>query len=522
MFRSEYADVPAVDLPIHDAVLGRAAEFGALPALIDGTDGTTLSYEQLDRFHRRVAAGLADAGVRKGHVLALHSPNTVAFPIAFYAATRAGASVTTVHPQCTPEEFARQLRDSAARWIVTVSPLLETARRAAELAGGVEEIFVCDEARGHRSLIGMLASQAPEPNPYIDPVEDVAALPYSSGTTGLPKGVMLTHRQIATNLAQLEPVMPSGPGDRILAILPFFHIYGLTALMNAPLRLGATVVVLPRFDLETFLAAVERHRITGLYVAPPIVLALAEHPAVERYDLSSLKYVISAAAPLAAGLAAACARRLNLPPVGQAYGMTELSPGTHVVPLDAMAAAPPGTVGKLIGGTRMRIVSLDDPGKDLGPGEAGELLFRGPQVMKGYLGHPDATAEMIDADGWLHTGDIGYADDAGWLYVVDRVKELIKYKGFQVAPAELEALLLTHPGIADAAVIGTYNDDGTEVPHAHVVRRPDAAGLSEGEVLMYVAERVAPYKRVRRVTFVDAVPRAASGKILRRELRERA
>ena len=165
---------------------------------------------------------------------------------------------------------------------------------------------------------------------------------------------------------------------------------------------------------------------------------------------------------------------------------------------------------------------IHDPGKDLGPGEAGELLFRGPQVMKGYLGRPDATAAMIDADGWLHTGDIGYADDAGWLYVVDRVKELIKYKGFQVAPAELEALLLTHPGIADAAVIGMYGDDGTEVPHAHVVRSPDAAGLSEGEVLMYVAERVAPYKRVRKVTFVDAVPRAASGKILRRELRERA
>ncbi|MET8980672.1 4-coumarate--CoA ligase family protein [Streptomyces sp. NPDC004539] len=522
MFRSEYADVPAVDLPIHDAVLGRAAEFGDLPALVDGVDGTTLSHGQLDRFHRRVAAALADAGVRKGDVLALHSPNTVAFPVAFYAATRAGASVTTVHPLCTPEEFAGQLRDSAARWIVTVSPLLETARRAAELAGGVEEIFVCDAATGHRSLIDMLASQAPEPTPYIDPVEDVAALPYSSGTTGVPKGVMLTHRQMATNLAQLEPAVPTGPGDRILAVLPFFHIYGLTALMNAPLRLGATVVVLPRFDLETFLAAVEKHRITGLYVAPPIVLALAKHPAVERYDLSSLKYVISAAAPLDAELAAACARRLALPPLGQAYGMTELSPGTHVVPLSAMYEAPPGTVGKLIGGTEMRIVSLDDPAKDLGPGEPGELLFRGPQVMKGYLGHPEATDAMIDTDGWLHTGDVGHVDENGWLFVVDRVKELIKYKGFQVAPAELEALLLTHPDIADAAVVGTYNADGNEVPHAHVVRQPYAAGLSEGEVMMYVAERVAPYKRVRRVTFVDAVPRAASGKILRRRLRERA
>ncbi|MEV6407294.1 4-coumarate--CoA ligase family protein [Streptomyces bobili] len=521
MFRSEYADVPPVDLPIHDAVLGHAAEFGDLPALVDGTDGTTLTYEQVDRFHRRIAAALAEAGVRKGDVLALHSPNTVAFPTAFYAATRAGATVTTVHPLATAEEFAKQLGDSAARWIVTVSPLLETARRAAELAGGVEEIFVCDSASGHRSLIDMLACAAPEPQIAIDPVEDVAALPYSSGTTGVPKGVMLTHRQIATNLAQLEPAITAGPGDRILAVLPFFHIYGLTALMNAPLRRGATVVVLPRFDLQTFLAAIQNHRITGLYVAPPIVLALAKHPAVAQYDLSSLRYVISAAAPLDAGLAAACSARLNLPPVGQAYGMTELSPGTHVVPLDAMREAPAGTVGKLIAGTEMRIVSLDDPDKDLGVGETGEILIRGPQIMKGYLGRPDATAAMIDGDGWLHTGDIGRVDDGGWLFVVDRVKELIKYKGFQVAPAELEALLLTHPGIADAAVIGEYNDDGNEVPHAYVVRQPTAPDLAEGEVAMYVAERVAPYKRVRLVTFIDTVPRAASGKILRRELRDR-
>ena len=519
MFRSEYADVPPVELPIHEAVLARAAEFGSSPALIDGTDGTTLTYEQVDRFHRRVAAALAEAGVRKGDVVALHSPNTVAFPLAFYAATRAGASVTTVHPLATAEEFGKQLKDCAARWVITVSPLLDTARRAAELAGGVEEILVCDGAPGHRSLIDMLASTAPEPVVDIDPAEDVAALPYSSGTTGVPKGVMLTHRQIATNLAQLQPSITAGPGDRILAVLPFFHIYGLTALMNAPLRQGATVVVLPRFDLETFLAAIQNHRITSLYVAPPIVLALAKHPLVARYDLSSLKYVVSAAAPLDAHLAAACSRRLGLPPVGQAYGMTELSPGTHVVPLEAMNEAPPGTVGKLIAGTGMRIVSLDDPGKDLGPGESGEILIRGPQVMKGYLGRPDATAAMIDEDGWLHTGDVGHVDGAGWLFVVDRVKELIKYKGFQVAPAELEALLLTHPGVADAAVVGDHDEDGNEIPHAHVVRQPSAPALAEGEIMMYVAERVAPYKRVRRVTFIDGVPRAASGKILRRELR---
>jgi acyl-CoA synthetase (AMP-forming)/AMP-acid ligase II len=521
VFHSAYADVPTVSLPIHEAVLARsAAAHTDGTALVDGAGDLTLTYGQLDTYHRRVAAALAEAGVGKGDVLALHSPNTVAYPVVFYGATRAGAAVTTVHPLATPEEFAKQLRDSSARWIVTVSPLLATARRAAELAGGVAEIFVCDEAPGHRSVLDMLGSTAPEPAVTIDPDEDVAALPYSSGTTGVPKGVMLTHRSIATNLAQLEPTIPMGPGDRVLAVLPFFHIYGLTALMNAPLRQGATVVVLPRFEIDQFLSAVEKHRINALYVAPPIVLALAKHPAVERYDLSSLEYVVSAAAPLDARLAEACSARLGLPPVRQAYGMTELSPGTHVVPLDA-TDAPPGTVGRLLPNTEMRLLSLDDPAKDAAPGEEGEIAIRGPQVMKGYLGRPDATAAMIDPDGWVHTGDVGRVDEDGWLFVVDRVKELIKYKGFQVAPAELEALLLTHEAVADAAVIGVYDRDGNEVPKAYVVRQPGANHLSGDDIIAFVAGKVAPYKKIRRVEFIDGVPRAASGKILRRELRER-
>lgn len=520
VFRSEYADVPALDTPIHDAVLGEAAGFGDTVALIDGTNGTSLTYTQLDGFHRRIAAALAEAGLRKGDVLALHSPNTIAYPAVFYGATRAGASVTTVHPLATPEEFAKQLADSGAKWIVTVSPLLATARRAAELTGGVKEIYVCDQAEGHTSILDMLASTAPEPEIAIDPGEDVAALPYSSGTTGTPKGVMLTHRSIATNLEQLRPFIPMGEGDRILAVLPFFHIYGLTALMNAPLRCGSTVVVLPRFDLAQFLEAIQKHRITGLYVAPPIVLALAKHPLVGEYDLSSLQYIVSAAAPLDAELAAACSARLGVPPVRQAYGMTELSPGTHVVPL-SVEQPPPGTVGKLLPGTEMRIVSLEDPAKDAEPGADGEILIRGPQVMKGYLGRPDATADMIDADGWVHTGDVGRTDADGWLYVVDRVKELIKYKGYQVAPAELEALLLTHEQVADAAVIGVYDAEGNEIPKAFLVRGPAADGLTEDDVMAYVAERVSPYKKVRQAEFIEAVPRAASGKILRRELRDR-
>ncbi|MEU8700891.1 4-coumarate--CoA ligase family protein [Streptomyces sp. NPDC048680] len=524
VFRSDYPDVQPLDTAIHDAVLGQAAaEYGDTVALIDGTDDSSrLTYRQLDSFHRKIAAGLADAGLVKGDVLALHSPNTIAYPAVFFGATRAGATVTTAHPLATAEEFAKQLRDSSARWIVTVSPLLDTARRAAELVGGIEEIFVCDQADGHTSILDMLTTTAPEPMITIDPAQDIAALPYSSGTTGIPKGVMLTHRSMATNLEQLRPFVPMGAGARILAVLPFFHIYGLTALMNAPLRTGATVVVLPRFDLPQFLTAIEKHRITGLYVAPPIVLALAKHPVVDRYDLSSLEYIVSSAAPLDAELAAACSARLGLPPVRQAYGMTELSPGTHVVPL-AAENPPPGAVGTLLPNTEMRIVSLDASGEDAGTHTDGEILIRGPQVMKGYLGRPDATAAMIDADGWVHTGDIGRVDDDGWLFVVDRVKELIKYKGYQVAPAELEALLLGHASIADAAVIGVYDADGNEVPKACLVRHPSVApvDLTADDVMAWVAERVAPYKKVRRVEFIDAVPRAVSGKILRRELRDR-
>ncbi|MBH5336410.1 4-coumarate--CoA ligase family protein [Streptomyces pactum] len=522
VFRSEYPDVPPVDLPIHDAVLGRAAEFGDRPALIDGADGTTVSYRALDHTSRRIAAALAEAGVRKGDVLALHSPNSIAYPQVFYGATRAGAAVTTVHPLATAHEFASQLRDSGAAWIVTVAPLVEVARQAAELAGGVREVFVCDRASGHRSVQDMAASTAPEPVVDIDPGADLAALPYSSGTTGTPKGVMLTHRSIATNLVQQATLVPAEEDDRVLAVLPFFHIYGLTVLMNAPLRHGVPVVVLPRYDLRQMLTAVERYRVTALYVAPPVVLALAKDPAVAGFDLSSLRYVLSAAAPLDAELAAACARRLGVPPLLQAFGMTELSPGSHAVPRYA-TDVPPGTVGKLMPGTEMRVVAPgggpDGEPVDLGPGQDGELWIRGPQVMRGYLGRPTDTAATVDADGWLHTGDIGRIDADGWVYVVDRIKELIKYKGYQVAPAELEAVLLGHEAVADAAVIGVPDEAGGELPVAYVVRR-EGSRITADELIAYVAGRVAPYKKVRRVEFVPAVPRSAAGKLLRRRLRE--
>ncbi|MCX4744673.1 AMP-binding protein [Kitasatospora sp. NBC_01287] len=557
MFRSEYPDVPVIDQPIHELVLAAAARFGDAPALVDGLTGETLSYTELATAIGRVAAGLAEAGVAKGDVVALHSPNSIAYPVALYAAGRAGATVTTVSSLATPQELAGQLRDSGARWILTVSALLPVSLAATEGGGEgageggkeVREIILLDQGgpARYRTLADLRATTAPLPEVAIDPATDLAVLPYSSGTTGLPKGVMLTHRSVATNLAQIEAVEAGVPGERVIAVLPFFHIYGLVILLHRPLLAGATVVVLPRFDLEQFLRTIQEQRIEGVIVAPPIVLALAKHPLVDSFDLSSIRYVRSAAAPLDAALAAACAARLGLPTVLQGYGMTELSPATHLVRLDDPDPAP-GSVGKLIAGTELRVRSVapddqaptpgaqaptldgqapdaaPDPapasGEDLAAGQLGEIVIRGPQVMKGYLGRPTDTDTMIDADGWLHTGDIGYVDERGYLFIVDRVKELIKYKGYQVAPAELEALLLTHPQIADAAVVGVTDQDGTERPKAFVVRTPRST-LTEAEVIEFVAAQVAPYKKVRAVAFLAAVPKSASGKILRRELRGR-
>jgi acyl-CoA synthetase (AMP-forming)/AMP-acid ligase II len=509
---SEFPPVEILDVPIHDAVLGRAQEYGDRPALVDGVSGREITYAQLDGMSRRVAAGFAELGIKHGDTIALYSPNTILYPVVFYGATRAGATVTTVNALYTADELHKQLVDSKAKLLVTISLFLPVATAAVE-GTGVTEIFVCDSAEGYRSVMELVASTGPEPEVTIDPAEDVAVLPYSSGTTGAAKGVMLTHRNIATNIAQAEVMIKLGEDERIIAILPFFHIYGLTVLMNLPLRLGATVVVLPKFDLEQFLTTLDQQRITRAFVAPPVVLALAKHPAVDGVDLSALKYVMSAAAPLDGELAEACAKRLGLHAVLQAYGMTELSPGTHSVPQDD-AEPPPGAVGKLFPSTEMRLVGAD--GNDA---DEGEIWIRGPQVMKGYLGRPAETDATIDRDGWLHTGDIGRMDERGYLYVIDRVKELIKYHGYQVPPAELEAVLLTDERIADAAVIGVQSE-GNEVPKAFVVPMPGVE-LTEDDVIRYVSARVAPYKKIRQVEFIEAVPKAASGKILRRELRAR-
>jgi 4-coumarate--CoA ligase len=326
--------------------------------------------------------------------------------------------------------------------------------------------------------------------------------------------VVLTHRNLVANIAQTLGPLDVEPDEKLIAVLPFFHIYGMQVLMNVGLVAGATIVTMPRFDLEQFLQLHQDHGITRSFVAPPIAVALAKHPIVDQYDLSALRQVFSGAAPLSAELALETGARLECEVV-QGYGMTELSPVSHLTPPGRYK---PGSVGVTAPNTELRIV---DPvtGESLGHDADGEVWVRGPQVMVGYLNNPEATAATIDDDGWLHTGDIGHVDEDGHLFIVDRLKELIKYKGFQVAPAELEAVLLTHPAIADAAVIGRPDDEAGEIPVAFVVLK-DGQRATEDEICAFVAEQVATYKQLGAVTFIDAVPKSASGKILRRMLRD--
>jgi len=516
LFRSPYPDVDIPNVPLHAFVLGRAREWGDKPALIDGPSGRTLTYGQLARGTDRVAAGLAARGFRKGDVLGLFAPNSPEFALAFYGTVAAGGIVTTINSLATALDITTQLRDARARVLVTVEPFLDRALPAAERAG-VEQVFVLGPGEGERAtpFAELLESDAPVPVVALEPGRDLAALPYSSGTTGLPKGVMLTHRNLVANLIQLVVLQRIVARDRVIAVVPFFHIYGLIVVLSLGLWRGATLVTMPKFELESFLKLLQQYRVTRAYVAPPVVLALAKHPAVAAYDLSSLEVVFSGAAPLDAALEAACAGRVGCH-VKQGYGLTEASPVTHATS-DAPNRGKAGCVGELVPNTTCRIVDVTT-GADLGPGEAGELLIRGPQVMRGYWHNPEATAATIDADGWLHTGDIGFADGEGYYTIVDRLKELIKHKGYQVPPAELEAVLCSHPAVADAAVIGIPDAEGGEVPKAFVVLRQP---VSPDVLIAYVAERVAPYKKVRVVEVIDVIPKSPSGKILRRVLKER-
>ena len=513
IYKSPLPDVAISDRTITDVVLDGLHQLGDKPALIDALDGHTLSGNQVIDTIQRLAGGLTARGLGPGHTIAILAPNVPEYAGIFHGIAYAGATVTTINPSYTEDEVRYQLNDSRAKMLIAHPAVLDTARKA--IAGtGVTDLVAIGTAEGTTPLSALMGAPQTEHTP-VDTASHIVVLPYSSGTTGLPKGVMLTHRNLVANVAQATDVL-DGDAGATLAFLPFFHIYGLEVLMNLYLAKGGTLVTLPRFDLEVALRMIQTHRMKRFFVAPPVVLALAKHPLVDQFDLSSLTGVFCGAAPLGADLTQVAAARLGCAVV-QGYGMTEMSPISHFTPRNGSRL---GASGVTAPSTLSRIVD-PETGLDAAPGEVGELWVKGPQVMTGYLNNAKATEATLTPDGWLKTGDIARIDQDGYMFVVDRVKELIKYKGFQVPPAELEALIVTHPAVADVAVIGVPDEEAGELPMAWVVTKPGAT-LTLEEVQAHLAPHIAHYKQIRRLSLIDAIPKSASGKILRRLLRGKA
>jgi acyl-CoA synthetase (AMP-forming)/AMP-acid ligase II len=502
-------------VPFGEFLLAGCRARGDAPAFIDAPAGRTVTFARLAESAEAFAAGLSARGLGRGDVVAILSPNAPEYPVAFIGTVLAGCVVTTVNALLTAREIGEQLRDSGARMLVTAAGLAERAAEAAA-ASNITEVTVLDGA-GDGSLSALLAAgrsalgRRGHTAVTVDPA-DVAVLLYSSGTTGVSKGVMLTHGNLVAAVLQSHAWLPPGDDDTVLAVLPFSHVYGAVILMSLPLWRGVPVVCFPRFDLGGYLRAVQDYRSRTLYVVPPIVAALAKQPVVDEFTLP-VERIISGAAPLGDDVQRACSERLGCL-VGQAWGMSECALGS-ANPLGRPELVRPGSSGPLVPGCEARFL---DPvtGAELGPHEPGELWLRGPNVMTGYLNRPAETAATL-VDGWLRTGDIGYADPDGWIYIVDRAKELIKYKAFAVAPAELEAVLLTHPSVLDAAVVPSPDDEAGEVPKAFVVPRGE---LDLAALESWAAAQVAPYKRIRRFEVIAEIPRTASGKILRRVLIE--
>jgi len=512
IIKSPFTDVDLPAISLTSLILEQAARFGDKPALIDGPTGRKITYAELPGLIKTVAANLASRGFGKGDTFGILSPNCPEYGIAFHGVASIGGIVTPINPLYTSNEIYHQLDDCGARFLLTVPAFMEKALEAANRAK-IEEVFVFGSAEGATPFSELLKPNGEPPEIEIDPHRDLIALPYSSGTTGLPKGVMLTHHNLVSNIKQMEGMSYFEEADTLVCVLPLFHIYGLVVVLNMGLYTGATIVTMPRFDLEAFLKILQDYEVTMAHLVPPILLALTKNPIVDNYKFPQLRTLFSGAAPLGEELTRACMARMGCV-VRQGYGMTETSPVTHSSPAEGIKF---GSVGVLAPNTECKVVSVET-GEMVGPNERGEICVRGPQIMKGYLNRPEATASTIDPEGWLHTGDIGYVDEDGHFFIVDRAKELIKYKGFQVAPAELEATLLSHPCVGDAAVIPCPDEEAGEVPKAFVVLKKET---SVDDILAFVAERVAPHKRIRHLEFIEQIPKSPSGKILRRVLVER-
>ena len=512
--RALYADPHGIF--VHNAILQACRRFGRKPALVDTacSPQRCFTYEEYGETVERVARGLVAAGLRPGEVLAIYLPNSWEFCVAYHAATLAGAIPTLLNPSYREREVRFQLENSGA------AMLLSDSRIASMNLSGLSCLrSVYTTGGGNFSeLLQPVTATLPAPE---QPSElAIAALPYSSGTTGLPKGVMLSHFNLLANIYQI--IGPDGsafrPDNVVLCFLPLYHIYGLNVVLSPLLTLGATIVLMPRFDTAAAARLITEHAITCMPCVPPVLNAFcqaAEQGIFPRKH--NVVWVKSGAAPLAPELACRFTELTGIKVV-QGYGMTEASPVTHLGYLDA-ARYRPDTIGQAVAETECRI--LDENDSEVPAGERGELVMRGPQFMLGYWKEPQATASVL-RDGWYWSGDIATRDDADFYRIVDRRKEMIKYKGFPVAPAEVEAVLLEHPGVRDCGVIGKRDAAAGEIPCAFVVLREGyaAGNKTAAELCDFVAQRLTGYKQPREIRFVESIPRTPSGKVLRRELRQ--
>lgn len=474
-----------------------------------------LTYEQLDELTGRLAAGLRDLGIKRGDRMMLFLPNSLEFIIGYYGVLKAGGTVTTANPLHRQEELKYQLNDTEAKAIMTnrdLYPLVKGVQAETQL-----RIVITDaEVNGGVSLAQILEKYLPiPPEPAVKPKNGVAVIVYTGGTTGLPKGILLTHYNLVANAMQNAAWFGWSHRDTVIGLLPLYHSWGACTCINSPIFSGARVIILPRFDAEELLITVEKERATVLYGAASMYAALANSPAITKYDLSSLKYVKGGAMPIPPELKERWEGLTGVPMV-LGYGLSEASPETHNSPLQRVK---PGTIGIPIIDTDARIVDEKRGEAELPPGESGELIIRGPQVMKGYLNRPEDTREAL-RNGWLYTGDLAVMDEEGYFRILDRKKETIIYKGYTIAPAEVEAVLYEHPAVKECVVVGKPDPSAGEVPKAYVVLNEGFATDKE-ELVKFCAERIAPYKRVREVELIGEIPKTPVGKVLRRVLRDR-
>jgi len=512
-----YSRYPYPEQPLHNFLKKSAIRLPNKIAVID--DERSMTFKELDEASNRFANGLGSMGIKKGDSIAILAFNCIEYVIAFYGISKASGVVTTLNPAYKESEIRHQLEDSQAKVLIVQSNLFENASNAIKNGGTVKHLISIGETNSTVPTFDqILENHSLEFNLiHIDPKNDLIALPYSSGTTGMPKGVMLTHFNLVSNTIQFINVGGQAApkeDDVFLTFLPLYHIYGMNMLMNTPIALGATIVLMPRFDLIKAITLIEKHQVTVLYIVPPIVLAFINYPAIEKTDLSSIRFALSGAAPLSSELQTEFEKRTRIP-CNKGYGLTETSPLTNADYLEPYLSKP-GSIGPAISDTEEMIVDLKTGIIKLDSGQIGELIIKGPQVMKGYWNSTEATAQTI-RNGWLYTGDIAYMDPDGWVYIVDRKKEMIKFKGFQVAPAELEGVLLDHDSVVDVAVIGKPDPEAGEVPKAFVVLKEKC---TPEELIEFAGSKLANYKRIAEIEFVTQIPKSPSGKILRRILIE--